>query len=303
MGTDQDSDTAWKKAVYSIALTNKDPSTRWAGSRGNASYYSQKAGVFKDTQISSIDSGALINAVNYKNDENNKYNSVKSTYESDVKKYNDAVDKENERLKDVFKAGFDPAVVIPTRPNNPSPPAAFQGPYLALDKIISTSPTAWEATATKQGNAAYIKFGTGTTAADYQAATKYSNRLGYICMTSDDSKVGDTTTLASSGHVWGRLGQGTQTLGANAAPFYYGKTATGQIPGLMVSLLPNAPADTGLAASGKQIVIDAKAYKFDTTTYNAPGQPSKAANPKDAPGAAKYLSVGAAALLAAATLY
>lgn len=174
---------------------------------------------------------------------------------------------------------------------------------MAFDKIISSSPTAWELTAAKQGNAAYLKFGTGTVATDYQAATKYATRMGYICMTSDDSKVGDATTLASSGHVWGRLGQGTKTLAANVSPFYYGKTATGQIPGLMVSLLPNAPADTGLAASGKQIVIDAKAKTFDTTTYNAPGQPSKSSAPMDPPAGAKYLSLGFAATLVAASLY
>lgn len=272
--TDQDSDTAWKKAVYTISVSDKNPALNWAGSVGPASYYSKKTGVFSDTQISSIDSGAIINSVNYKVDENNKYNSVKTTYDSDKTKYNDAVTKENDRLKDIFKAAFDPAVTIPTRPVSPSPPSAFQGPYMAFDKIISSSPTAWELTAAKQGNAAYLKFGTGTVATDYQAATKYATRMGYICMTSDDSKVGDATTLASSGHVWGRLGQGTKTLAANVSPFYYGKTATGQIPGLMVSLLPNAPADTGLAASGKQIVIDAKAKTFDTTTYNAPGQPS-----------------------------
>lgn len=91
-------------------------------------------------------------------------------------------------------------------------------------------------------------------------------------MTSDSSKTtADATSLASSGRVWGRLGQGTMTLEANAAPFYYGKTATGQVPGMMVSLLPNVVGDTGLAASGKQIKIDGKAIAFDTTTYNAPG--------------------------------
>jgi hypothetical protein len=269
--TDQDSDTKWLKAVYTIGVTEKDPSTSWAGSRGKAAYYSRKGGVFSDTQISSIESGAIINSVNYKTDENNKYNAVKATYDSDKTKYNDAVTKENDRLKDIFKAAFDPAVTIPTRPNNPNPPSKFSGPYLALDKIISSSPTAWELTAAKQGDAAYIKFGTGTVAADYQAATKYATRLGYLCMTSDSSKVGDSTTLASSGHVWGRLGQGTNTLTTGDSPFYYGKTVTGQIPGLMVSLLPNVVGDTGLAATGKQIVIDAKARTFDTATFNAPG--------------------------------
>jgi len=142
---------------------------------------------------------------------------------------------------------------------------------MAFDKIISSSPTAWELTATKQGNAAYLKFGTGTVAADYQAATKYASRLGYIAMTTDDSKVGDSTTLASSGHIFGRFGQGEKTMTAKSSPFYYGKPATSTIPGMMVSLLPNAPADTGLAATGKQIVIDCKAKTWDTTSYNAPG--------------------------------
>lgn len=269
--TGQDSDTAWKAVTYNFYASETDPSTSWSGSIGKASYYPQKTGPFKDTAIASIESGAIINSVNYKVDENNKYNSVKSTYESDKTKYNDAVTKENDRLKDIFKAAFDPAVSIPTRPSSPNPPAAFQGPYLALDKIISSSPTAWQTTATKQGNAAYLKFGTGTTAADYQADPKYATRYGYICMTSDSSKVADSTTLASSGRVWGRLGQGTKTLTANSSPFYYGKTASGQIPGMMVSLLPNVVTDTGLAASGKQIKIDGKAKTFDTTTYNAPG--------------------------------
>lgn len=40
---------------------------------------------------------------------------------------------------------------------------------------------------------------------------------------------------------------------------------------MMVSLLPNAPADTGLASSGLRITIDGKAVALDSTTYNAPG--------------------------------
>lgn len=89
---------------------------------------------------------------------------------------------------------------------------------------MTSSPTAWETTAAKQGDAAYLKFGAGALAADYQAATKYATRLGYICMTSASATSPATaTTLASSGRVWGRLGQGTATVTANnAAPFYYG---------------------------------------------------------------------------------
>jgi len=47
--TDQASgETAWKKAVYSL-IENKNPSDYWAASRGKASYYSRRAGVFSDT--------------------------------------------------------------------------------------------------------------------------------------------------------------------------------------------------------------------------------------------------------------
>lgn len=229
---------------------------------------------------------------------------MKSTYENEKKKYNDAVTKENERLKDIFKAAFDPAVTIPKRPSTPSPPAAYKGPYLALDKIITSKPTAWETTAAKQGSAAYIKFGSGTTASDFQSATKYASRTGYIHMTSDDSKAGDATTLASSGRVFGRLGQGKATLATNSAPFYYGLTTSGQIPGMMISLLPNAITDTGLSAAANQIVIDAKALKFDTTSGSgAPAQPAKPSAPMDPPAGAKFLSVGIAASLIAISIY
>merc|ERR1719313_3318861 len=37
--TDQDGDTKWKKAVYTL-LFDKDPSTSYEGSRGTANYYS-----------------------------------------------------------------------------------------------------------------------------------------------------------------------------------------------------------------------------------------------------------------------
>lgn len=125
LAAQESAETTWKAVTLAFAVTEKDPSISWAGSRGTAAYYSKKTGVFKETQISTIESGALIAAVNAKKDENSKYESVKSTYESDKTKYNDAVTKENDRLKDIFKAAFDPAVTIPTRPTSPSPPAAF----------------------------------------------------------------------------------------------------------------------------------------------------------------------------------
>lgn len=71
----------------------------------------------------------------------------------------------------------------------------------------------------------------------------------------------------------------------------------------MISLLPNVITDAGLDTAAKKVSIEAKAVAFDTTTYNAPSQPSKPAAPMDPPAGAKYLSAGIAAALVAATLY
>jgi hypothetical protein len=51
-----------------------------------------------------------------------EYNSLKTTY-------NDAATKESERLKDFFKATFDPPVIVPKRPCQPTQPAEYSGTY------------------------------------------------------------------------------------------------------------------------------------------------------------------------------
>jgi len=58
--------------------------------------------------------------VGYKVNENNSYNSAKSTYDGKVKTYNAAVTDEQARQKDFFKATFEPKIAIPTRPEPPT---------------------------------------------------------------------------------------------------------------------------------------------------------------------------------------
>jgi len=82
-------------------------------------------GLLKDTQILTADSTILMQTVANKNTENNNFNNVANTYNNEKNAYNAAVEKENARLKDIFKAAFDPKVEIPKRPSPPTPPSKF----------------------------------------------------------------------------------------------------------------------------------------------------------------------------------
>jgi hypothetical protein len=55
------------------------------------------------------------------------YNTAKSDYETKKTSYNKALADEKTRKADFFKAMFEPAVVIPERPCQPTRPDAFSG--------------------------------------------------------------------------------------------------------------------------------------------------------------------------------
>lgn len=57
----------------------------------------------------------------------NTYNTAVTSYNTDKDAYNKALADEKTRKADFFKAMFDPAVVIPTRPCQPTRPGAFSG--------------------------------------------------------------------------------------------------------------------------------------------------------------------------------
>lgn len=126
----QESDTTWSAWTPTVNRRITDPSVDVPGSIGKATYFTGSPGVFSDTTMTKTDANLLIGAVNNKINENNQFNSKANAYNTAKDAYNKAVTEENARLKDIFKAAFDPKVVIPTRPDPPSPPAAFQGPFL-----------------------------------------------------------------------------------------------------------------------------------------------------------------------------
>lgn len=116
--------TGWAQYDNKQAYTTNDPNTVPAGSWGTATYYPGNAGIFVDT-LYETDSSFIQQMVQYKKDENNSYNSAKSSYDTKKTTYNKAVDDEAARQKDFFKATFEPKIAIPTRPDPPTQPYAY----------------------------------------------------------------------------------------------------------------------------------------------------------------------------------
>lgn len=117
------------------------------GSVGKAIYYPNSTGQWSDAQTIAHDSSVLLDRFSFVSDIYNNYNTQLSTYNGLKTTYNDAATKESERLKDFFKATFDPPVLVPTRPCAPSQPAEYSGVYMDLSKSITDG---WETTQAKQ---------------------------------------------------------------------------------------------------------------------------------------------------------
>lgn len=59
---------------------------------------------------------------------------------------------------------------------------------------------------------AYLKTGTGVTANDFASAAAFHTRAGYLALANATTAPATATTLSSSGHIFGRLGQGLSTI-------------------------------------------------------------------------------------------
>lgn len=240
--------TNWPQYANTQAYTTKDPSVVPAGSWGTAIYYPGNTGIYKDTKYTT-DSSYIQQIVQYKKDENSSYNSDKSSYDTKKTTYNKAVDDEAARQKDFFKATFEPKIAIPTRPDPPTQPYAYQGPSLKC----STAKTAGlEATYAKQGMVGTMKVGS-----DNKAAITDATRLGYIVSSADVSA--STLDVSAAAKVFGLLGQGEATNpNKGAKGWIYGDASSSNKPVMMISFFPTVDADTGLAAAAKFVKMTAK---------------------------------------------
>jgi len=101
----------------------------------------------------------------------------------------------------------------------PDQPPAWWGPLPKFGDALATTAIAW--TAVVSGNAttatkvAYPVSDAGSSITTNAWATS----KGYLHLDSQIAAAGTATTLASTGRAFGRLGQGDDSMPANASPF------------------------------------------------------------------------------------
>jgi len=240
--------TGWAVSSLSAAYTTNDPNLVPAGSWGTMIYYPGNTGIFKDT-LYSTDSSYIQQVVQYKKDENNSYNSEKSSYDTKKTTYNKAVDDEAARQKDFFKATFEPKIAIPTRPDPPTQPYAYQGPSL---KCSTAATAGLAATYALQGRVGTMKVGS-----DNKSVIGDATRMGYIVSTIDSSA--STFDVSAAAKAFGVLGQGDATNpNKGALGWYYGTVSTSNKPAMMISFFPTVDADVGLNSATKFVKMTAK---------------------------------------------
>jgi len=120
---------------------------------------------------------------------------------------------------------------------------------------------------------------------------------------STDSTIFNATTLAVSGHTFGRAGQGAATYPSTNNAFWTGDPTTtdaNKAAGMMVSIFPNDGTQGALTA-GQNITITVKSVAWNDGSFplNAPAQPAAPAMPEAAMGA-KFIAAGLTAATAVA---
>lgn len=79
-----------------------------------------------------------------------------------------------------------------------------------------------------------------------------------------------TPDISSTGHIFGRFGQGSMTLYDYASPFYWGIATAVKKPAMLVSIFPGTDSDSGLTIADQKIIIKAKAKNWaslDSVSY------------------------------------
>jgi len=195
--------------------------------------------------------------------------------------------------------GFTAKVVIPARPERPTKPYAYMGVTPDLSKFVGTSAVTWKLKASEAlGNAAL------QVSNDFDATpavtAAFANKLGYLIATNDTT----ATTVQSTGHVFGRLGQSDMNMPTVIKPYYWGNV-TGVSAVLMLGIYPGDSSDTGLADAAKKIIIENKGAAWETDLYinKVPTAPTDASAQAIDLGASTLAISTAAAVLVASSLY
>lgn len=183
---------------------------------------------------------------------------------------------------------------IPARPCPPSQPGAWNGPRIWYNLTGSLTSTDGAEKTAEQA----IRAGAVTNSASGQ----YTTISGFL-QVSTDSTTFNATTLAVSGHVFGRAGQGAATMPGTNNAFWTGAPSASlatEATGMMVSVFPNVGAAAALIA-GQNITLTVKSVAWNTGSFplNAPAQPAAPAMPEAGMGA-KFIAAGLTAATAVA---
>lgn len=277
------SNLAWKYTDYNSANV--------PGSIGDAIYFPGFDGPFKLTQTKTIDTAVLFKLYTMKTAEYNAYEALRTTYETSRTAYNKAIENEKARRADFFKSILETPLTIPARPCPPTKPATWD--WLNLD--IKGSQATGATWFTDQA-AATVKawLNNGST---HVPTTDFTIRSGNLQVSSDVAKA---ETISEAGHVFGRLGQGANSLPANAAPFLWNTAVDTKNTYMIISAFPNADGDTGLTADTKFIQISAKLSDWATT--ESLGPPAEKPSPGALSSPLGGLALAGTGIIAAATV-
>lgn len=254
-----------------------DPTMAVPGEIGNAVYYPDVDGPYKDTQTITTSARELMNNYASLQSVYSSFDSDASAYNTLKTAYNDANKAEKDRDADFGKWLFEPVTKIPQRPCKPSQPPAWWGTTLALGSAFGTGSTTWADQ--KNTKNAYLQWtNTATTPVVSQLSdNKRANGYGYLTI---GSVASSTVTTTNVGKTFGVLGEGKTAMYDNQNPFFWGTVASGNTATIMVSLFPDQQTTAGLTAADKTVSITAKALTWATMdSTKAPTQPSGLADP------------------------
>lgn len=243
---------------------------------------------------STVDQPILQQRISYVNDVYSEYNTQLGNYNTAKNTYNDAANKEAERLKDFFKATFDPPITVPTRPCPPSQPKEYTGAYFDFSAEITAG---WEATYTKQKYRAALETSTGTGA----VAASFHGRIGYI----QSALVADATTIdvTNIGHIWGRLGQGKMNVYDHNAPFVFGSSsAATNKAGMNISAFPSDETVSGLTTTNTNTFKAIGKAFASNDSFKFMARPGAAENPTNVLGAKALAATGLAVAAVVTTI-
>lgn len=225
-------------SALSLAFNEDDSINRLPGSIGDAIYFPGAPGMFNETQTFTIDAMNIMHRVErqreiydlFKN-KLNEFNRQKEDFDTKVEE-----DKENDQK--IFKAKIE----IPNRPNTPKLPGPYKGPILDIGRAVGAGADTWNATRTaNRRNVAYLKNGnTNMPTMDFATRSSYlrsmfdvTSSTGYTLTSADPLVTRDV------GHIFGRLGQGRETMpGDGNRAFYWGEELNTNRPSMLLSLFP-----------------------------------------------------------------